>query len=132
MREDFNVQIEATSIPAEKLTAKERIKLKDTSSAIALDSVVTDDAALTISPIAYAVLNVHNEKAKGDKDYTQLLILDADGEKYTTGSQSFTNSFFDIWNEIDFENTGEAFEIKIFRKPSKNYAGKSFITCTIL
>lgn len=132
MREDFNVQIEATSIPAEKLTAKERIKLKDTSSAITLDSVVTDDDALTISPIAYAVLNVHNEKAKGDKDYTQLLILDANGEKYTTGSQSFTNSFFDIWNEIDFENTGEAFEIKIFRKPSKNYAGKSFITCTIL
>lgn len=132
MREDFNVQIESTSIPAEKLTAKERIKLKDTSSAIALDSVVTDTDSLTISPIAYAVLNVHNEKAKGDKDYTQLLILDINGEKYTTGSQSFTNSFFDIWNEIDFENTGEAFDIKIFRKPSKNYAGKSFITCTIL
>lgn len=132
MREEFNVTIKSTSIPDEKLSAKERIKLKDTSSAIALDSAVTDEQALTISPIAYAVLDVHNDKAKGDKDYTQLLVLDANGDKYTTGSQSFMNSFFDIWDEMDFETTGEAFDIKIFRKPSKNYAGKSFITCTIL
>lgn len=132
MREDFNVTIKETSIPADKLSAKERIKLKDTSSAQPLDTAVTDETSLSISPIAYALLDVHNEKAKGDKDYSQLLILDANGDKYTTGSQSFMNSFFDIWNEMDFNNTGEAFDIKIYRRPSKNYAGKSFITCSIL
>lgn len=132
MREDFNVTIKETSIPEEKLTAKERIKLKDTSSATPLDNAVSDDTSLSISPVAYALLDVHNEKAKGDKDYTQLLVIDANGDKYTTGSQSFMNSFFDIWNEMDFSNTGEAFDIKVFRKPSKNYAGKSFITCTII
>lgn len=132
MREDFNVTIKETSIADSDLTAKERIKLKDTSSATPLDSVVTDETPLIISPIAYAVLDVHNEKAKGDKDYTQLLVLDANGNKYTTGSQSFMNSFFDIWNEMDLPNTGEAFDISVFRKPSKNYAGKSFISCTIL
>lgn len=132
MREDFNVTINTTSIPADKLTAKERIKLKDTSSATPLDTAVSDDTALTISPIAYALLDVHNEKAKGDKDYSQLLILDANGDKYTTGSNSFMNSFFDIWSEMDFETTGEAFDIKIYRRPSKNYAGKSFITCSII
>lgn len=132
MREDFNVTIKETSIPEEELTAKERIKLKDTSSATPLDTAVTDETSLSISPIAYAILDVHNEKAKGDKDYTQLLVIDSNGNKYTTGSQSFINSFIDIWEEMEFPVTGEAFDIKVFRKPSKNYAGKSFITCTIL
>lgn len=132
MREDFNVKIVETSIPETELTAKDRIKLKDTSSATPLDTVLTDDEALSISPVAYAVLQVHNDKAKGDKDYSQYLILDSNGEKYTTGSNSFWNSFKDIWDEMDFQNTGEAFDIKIFRKPSKNYAGKSFITCAII
>lgn len=132
MREDFNVAIVESSTPIDELSAKDRIKLKDTSSAISLDSAVTDEESISISPIAYAVLNVHNDKAKGDKDYTQTIIIDANGDKYITGSNSFYNSFIDIWKELDFPNTGEAFDIKIYRKPSKNYAGKSFITCALL
>ena len=132
MREDFSVKIIESSIPETEMTAKDRIKLKDTSSAVSLDSAVSDDAPITIVPIAYAVLSVHNDKAKGDKDYTQILIMDADGAKYITGSNSFYNSFRDIWDELDFNSTGEKFELKIYRRPSKNYAGKSFITCALV
>ena len=132
MREDFSVKIVECSTPVEELSAKDRIKLKDTSSAVALDGAVSDDASITITPIGYAVLEVHNDKAKGDKDYQQTLIMADDGERYITGSQSFYNSFRDIWDELDFPATGEKFEIKIYRKPSKNYAGKSFITCALV
>lgn len=132
MREDYSVKITRTSKSEDELTPREKIMLKDTSSAIGLDTAVTDDTALVIKPIGYAVLSVHNDKAKGDKDYEQYLILDASGDKYTTGSNSFWNSFIDIWDDMDIEETGETFELKVYRKPSKNYAGKSFITCTII
>ena len=133
MREDYSVTIKETSKATDSLTARERIMLKDTSDAKALDELVSDEQSLVISPIGYAVLSVHNEKAKGDsKDYEQYLILDSNGDKYTTGSNAFYNSFMDIWNEMGFEETGEVFEIKIYRKPSKNYTGKSFITCSIM
>lgn len=132
MREDFKVTIVKTSKSETELSARERILLKDTSSAIALDSVVTDTESITISPVGFAILEVHNDKAKGDKDYTQYLILDSNGDKYSTGSTSFWNAFSDIWDEMDFNTTGEAFDIKIYRKPSKNYTGKSFITCSII
>lgn len=127
-RTDFNVTIAETSMT--ELSAKDKIMLKDTSDAIALDKALADDdSSLMITPIEYAILNVHNEKAKGDKDYTQLLILDANGEKYTTGSNSFMNSFMDIYNEM--ADSDEEYSIKVYRRASKNYAGKSFITCSI-
>ena len=130
MREEFSVTIKETS--KKDLSARDRIMLKDTSDATGLDSAVTDEQSLIISPIAYAVLETHNDKAKGDKDYEQYLIIDSNGTKYTTGSSAFWNSFKDIWDEMDIENTCEVFELKVYRKPSKNYAGKSFITCSIM
>lgn len=130
MRTDFNVTIASTS--KAELTPRERIMLKDTSDAQGLDELVADDTSIIISPIGYAVLEVHNDKAKGDKDYEQYLILDSNGNKYTTGSSAFWNSFKDIWDEMNIEETGESFDLKVYRKPSKNYSGKSFITCSIM
>ena len=130
MRTEFNVTIKETS--KQELTPRERIMLKDTSDAQGLDTLVTDEESFMVTPIGYAVLEVHNDKAKGDKDYEQYLILDANGNKYTTGSSAFWNSFKDIWDEMNIEETGETFELKVYRKPSKNYSGKSFITCSIM
>lgn len=130
MRTDFNVTIASTS--KAELTPRERLMLKDTSDAQGLDELVADDTSIIISPIGYAVLEVHNDKAKGDKDYEQYLILDSNGNKYTTGSSAFWNSFKDIWDEMNIEETGESFDLKVYRKPSKNYSGKSFITCSIM
>lgn len=128
MRTEFNITIKESS--KTDLTARERVLLKDTSNAVKLDEVVTEDGTpFVLSPAAYAVLSVHNEKAKSDdKDYEQYLILDSDGNKYVTGSQSFWNSFADIWSDME----GEPFELSIYKKPSKNYTGKCFLTCSIV
>lgn len=130
MDNNFSVTIIETSFPTDSLTAREKLKLQDTSSAQALDKLVTDETPIRISPYSYAILSIHNEKAKGDKDYTQYLIQDSGGNTYTTGSQSFWNNFINIFKTMSED--GEDYEIEIERKPSKNYTGKSFITCSIV
>lgn len=127
MREEYNVQIVEST---KELTARERIKMKDLSKAIPLDETVTPESPLVIAPADYAVLGVHNEKAD-EKDYTKFLILDREGNTYVTGSQSFFNSFSDIFTEMREANETD-YEIEIFKKESTNYKGKHFLTCSIV
>ena len=124
---NYSVSIEESSI---ELNARARIILKDTSDALKLDAVVGEgDEAIVITPVNYAILNIHNEKAD-DPDYKNYLVIDKDGNKYVTGSKSFWNSFINIFNEMKEESTD--FEIKIYKLPSKNYNGKSFLTCSLV
>ena len=123
--EGYKVTVRYASL--DNLSARERIMLKDTSDCVSLDSATTE-GIVTLKPEFYAVLDVHNEYAKDDKDYTQYIVVDADGTKYITGSESFYSSFIDIAEEMD----NEPYEIKVYRKPSKNYSGKDFITCSII
>lgn len=109
------------------LTAKERIMLKDTTSAVKLDQA-TQVEDIHISVDSYAILNIHNDKAT-PTDYENYIILDKNGTKYVTGSQSFWNAFMDIFSEM--ENESEEWSIRVYRHPSKNYSGKDFITCAI-
>lgn len=110
-----------------ELTAKERIMLKDTTSAVKLDQA-TQVEDIYISVDSYAILNIHNDKAT-PTDYENYIILDKNGTKYVTGSQSFWNAFMDIFTEM--ENESEEWSIRVYRHPSKNYSGKDFITCAI-
>lgn len=112
---------------SKELSAKERIQLKDTTSAIKLDEV-TQTEAIIINPQMYAELDIHNEMSD-NKDYKNYIIVDSDGTKYVTGSSSFWTSFMDIASEM--ENETEEWAIKVYRVPSKNYKGKEFITCSI-
>lgn len=114
-----------------ELTAKERIALKDTTAAIHLDAETSDagDAGVIINVDAYVVLNIHNDKSD-DKDYNNYIILDKDGTTYVTGSESFWNAFMNIYTEMRGED--EEWAIKAYRRPSKNYKGKDFITCSII
>lgn len=111
-----------------ELTAKEKIMLKDTGDAVSLDSV-TQEGNIIIFPVLYAELAVHNEKS-ANKDYSQYVIIDADNVKYVTSSQSFWNSFIGIAEEMA-DADEEGYAIKIYRRPSKNYTGKDFITCSL-
>lgn len=117
------------------LTMKERMMLKDLSDAIRLDSA-TQDAEVVFKPDYYAVIAVHNEKSKDRKDYENYVIVDTDGNKYATGSESFWNAFTDIMDEITDAIADNGFEedyaIRVYRRPSKNYSGKDFITCSIV
>jgi glucose dehydrogenase len=122
---DYSVTVRESS---KELTAKERIQIKDTTDAIRLDEA-TKESAVIIDADFYAVLDIHNEKSD-DKDYTTYVIVDKDGQRYTTGSPSFWSSFKNIYEEMEDET--EPWSIKVYRMPSKNRAGKDFITCSLI
>ena len=123
--EGYSVKIREVS---KNISAKERVMLKDTTNAIALDDV-TKDAKFVFEPDYYAILDVHNEKSE-DKDYVKYVIVDKAGTKMVTGSESFFTSFKSIMDEMD--GCDEEFSIEAYRMPSKNYKGKEFITCSVV
>lgn len=113
------------------LSAKERIQYKDTSDCVRIDKA-TSEAPLILDVDSWVELATHNEKAEG-KDYSQYVVIAKDGTRYVTGSETFWNTFMNIYDEIqDIEADGETWKLKIFRMPSKNRQGKDFITCAIV
>lgn len=122
--ENYKVEINESS---KVLSARERIRLKDTTNAIKLDEALAD-GDIIITPVEYAILDIHNEKAE-DKDYENYIIVDKSGTKYVTGSRSFWNSFAEIYEEMRDED--EEYSILAYRVESKNYKGKYFLTCSI-
>lgn len=110
------------------LTAKERLQIKDTTDCIKLDNATQEDDVV-IDVDYYAELSIHNENAE-DKDYANYVIVDKAGHRYITGSQSFMDSFLNIFNEM--ENSNEEWKLKVYRMPSKNRQGKDFITCSVI
>lgn len=115
---------------SKELSVKEKMQVKDLSDAIRLDSA-TQDGEVIIKPDFYAVVAVHNEKSKDRKDYNNYVIVDVNGQKYATGSESFWNAFSDIMDEVA-DGIDEEYSIRVYRRPSKNYSGKDFITCSII
>jgi hypothetical protein len=113
---------------SKELTAKERVKFKDTTNAIQLDEA-TKENPLVIAPDFYVILDIHNERSE-DKDYVKYIVVDKAGNKFVTGSESFFTAFKSIFEEMG--GTNEDYEIEVYRLPSKNYKGKEFLTCSIV
>lgn len=113
---------------SKELTAREKIAIKDTTDCVKLDTA-TEQGTVIITPDYYAVLDVHNEKSE-DKDYKNYIVVDKDGTKYVTGSESFWESFSDIFSDMEGED--EEYSVKAYRVESKNYKGKTFIACSIV
>lgn len=126
MATNFSVKVDECN---KTLTARERIAIKDTGNAVKLDTAVDPGSPLVIAPDYYAILTVHNE-ASEDIDYTNYVVVDKDGQKYVTGSDSFFKAFIDIYKEM--ENEDEEYSIEIRKQESKNYKGKFFLTCSIV
>lgn len=125
----FYVDIQRSRQP---LTAIEKIKFKDLGDCLKLDEL-TKESSIIFVPANDIIVNVHNEKAE-DKDYKNYIIIDAEGNKYLTGSNSFWNAYSDIMDELtdaDVDPVAEGIHIKVYRLPSKNYKGKEFITCSL-
>lgn len=122
----YNVTIVNCS---KELSKIERIAIKDTGDATPIDQILDSvpDNFFVINVNYFAELQVHNEKAKGDTEYSVFIIIDNDGNKFCTSSRSFYDSFMSIADEME----DEPFSIKVFRKPSKNFSGKYFISCSI-
>ena len=119
---------------SKEISVKEKIMLKDTSNAESID-ILTQEASFNNEKVLidvdyYAILDIHNEKSD-NKDYINFIIVDKSGNKYVTGSESFITTFTDIYEEM--KGAGEEnITIEIYRKESKNYKGKDFITCSIV
>lgn len=124
--EGYTVKIEESS---QELKGKMRIVMKDTSDALKLDEATEGGNSITIKVEKWAILKVHNEKSD-DKEYLNYVIVDNEGHKFVTGSQSFWSSFINIYEEMKDED--EEWAIKVYRLPSKNYKGKEFITCSVI
>lgn len=114
-------------------SAKERVMFKDLGNAESMidyaRAAIEQGGKATIDVADYAVINIHNE-ATDDVDYTNYLIIDKNGQKYYTGSQSFWNSFMNIYNEM--AGSDEEWGIELNLLPSKNYKGKEILTCSLI
>lgn len=110
-----------------ELTKKERVMYKNASDCKRLDEETMKTGSLVIKPELWLELSVHNDKAK-NPDYTQYIIVDEDGTSYLTGSENFMANFLSIAEEME----GEPFEVEVYRKPSKNFNGKDFLTCKLI
>lgn len=131
MRNNYSVKVAESS---KELTAREKLMFSDTSNASKLDDVVEIGSTVVITPVDYAVLSVHNESSE-NKDYEVYVIVDKSGEKYVTGSTSFWNSFYDIWDVMHdsiADGDIEEYQIEVYKKESKNYKGKYFLTCSVI
>lgn len=111
------------------IDAKTKIRLKDTTNALKIDEAV-NDGTLRISVDYYVILSIHNEKAD-PKDYEQILIVDTDGQKFVTGSPSFRRSLSDIIDDLTDAGITE-YELDCYKRPSKNYSGKYYLTCSLV
>lgn len=126
--EGYKVEIAHST---KELTVREKIRIKDLSNDIQLDDATQQEGNIVIDFDYYVILKVHNEFSKDDKDYNKYVIVDKSGNKFVTGSESFMTSLEGIVDEM--ADAGETdFEIEVYRKDSKNYTGKQFLTCTIV
>lgn len=128
---NYSATISDTSM---ELTAREKIMFKDTQNAVSLldlakDAKANDAKAIVENIKGYVVLDIHNEKSD-DIDYKNYVIVDGNGDKYVTGSQSFMNSFLDIFNEM--KNESDPWSIQLNLLPSKNYKDKEILTCSLI
>ena len=127
MRTDYSVTVKEVS---KELTHKERVQITDLTDCVKLDTA-TQEGPVLIDLDYYAVLEIHNEKSE-DKDYENYVVADKNGTRYSTGSKSFFNNLVDIYEEMEDSEDDEVWQIKAYRKPSKNRQGKDFITCSIV
>lgn len=114
-----------------ELSAKEKIKMKTSNDFQSLDTLL-DDAGQPIKLTVnnFVALKVHNDNSES-KDYTKYIVIDDKGDKFSTGSESFFTTLSMIADEMK-EIGEDTFEINVFKKPSKNYQGRGFITCELV
>lgn len=116
---------------SKELTKKETVMFKDLSDAINLSEFIDEsNDAVIIDVDSYVYLEIHNERAKDgqSKDYDNYVIVDKNGTRYYTGSNSFWASFIGIWEEM--HDSDEEWSLKVYKKQSKGK--KDFITCSVM
>ena len=94
----------------------------------AAEDAKNDGGRISFGVKEYAVVEVHNDQSKENKDYVNYVFLDNAGQKWYTGSKSFFEAFKRILDAME----GEPFEIAVNLIPSSNYAGRNILSCSIV
>ena len=116
-----NEEYSSTIIESLKeLTGKEKVRFKDLTASKKIDEEVTETQSLKIALDNYIILSVHNPKAE-QIDYNVVIVVDKDGNSYYTSSTTFERAL----------KEAEEWGIEVVKKPSSNYKGKFFLTCTV-
>lgn len=126
--QNYSVKVVESS---KELTKKETVMFKDLSDAVNLSEFIDEhDGAVMIDVELWVELAIHNEKAKDgqNKDYNNYVVVDKNGTRYYTGSESFWSSFKNIW--CDMNDSTEEWSLKVYKKQSKGK--KDFITCSVM
>ena len=116
-----------------ELTARQRIAVKDFSSAEKLNDIITaDNPHFTIDVDNIIKVSVHNEQSKGNSDYDVVIIIDKDGKKYRTGSETAYTSALEIYRELEAANELDGgFTLDFYKVKSNNFDG-DFIKCNLI
>ena len=130
---DYTAKIVNSSF--DKLTGKDKLRYMNFMNMIQLDDVVSETGeSYPVNVKGFVTIDVHNEKSD-NKDYTKMVLVAEDGTLYVTGSDSFMREFENIVDVLhdDFIEAGTdpIYEINIFKRPSKNFNGKKFLTCGV-
>lgn len=122
----YKVTIE-TSV--KELSVLDRVKVKEAAGCHKIDDLVANNGGRYGILFANAVkLRVESDQTESP-EYNRYVFIDMDGELYTTSSDNVYNKFCEIYDEIkDYE--GE-WSLIFTAAPSKKYAGKNYLTCTI-
>lgn len=128
MSSEYNVSIVADS---GNLSKKDLLNLKGRLHENKLEMIMRDvDTSVIITPRGYAKLHITNMNAKpGHATEFEVLVVVADEGNFSTGSQTFAETFIDIYNAMKDET--EPWAIGIDKIPSNNYTGKYFYSCHV-
>lgn len=114
----------------ENMTAREKIALKDTTNAQSLEEL-TRENPFVITVHEWAVIHVNNDLSDS-KEYDKYIIVDPNNLKFVTGSPSFWNALSAIIDELSDANDHDDFTIEVVQRPSRNYSGKTFLSCALV
>lgn len=118
MKEGYSVKIYDCARET-KLTAKEKIRLKDFTSFPKVEELLKRDTS--VKPVNMITLDVHNESSE-NTDYKVYVIVTDDGMYYTS-SESLAESLTDILDEYEQLEAEGDWGVKIEEFKSKNNTG---------
>ena len=125
LADDYSSEIKESMKP---LSGKEKVRYRDLTASKKLDELVTESESLKVALDNYIVIAVHNSKAD-NPDYNVVIVVDKDGNSYYTSSETFLRALEGVVK--DMEGESEEWGIEVVKKPSSNYKGKFFLTCTV-
>lgn len=118
MKEGYSVKIYDCARET-KLTAKEKIRLKDFTSFPKVEELLKRDTS--VKPVNMITLDVHNESSE-NTDYKVYVIV-TDDDMYYTSSGSLADSLTNILDEYEQLEADGDWGVKIEEFKSKNNTG---------